>query len=496
MKYLTLSVVSGLLFSLAFEPYSIWILAPISWVIFLVSLRQVAASQKFLLGFVFALAFWLVQINWLTVIGLPVLVITAVGLSVFYGAFALACRFFDRTKLWPIGYAMNFLLLEVILTYWPLGGFNWGSAGYISASHPLVYLAQLVGAFGLAVLMFSLVIVLIYAFELIRVGGFIAALALIVLWGGFIGVLTLVNENQNEPSTPSEVDIAVVQGNVPRLGLAFNEQRKAVYQNHINETLKLINDNPNQKIDLVVWPENAPDVDPFENIEISTELNSLSKMAKAPILVGSRMQSEQGAINASILFTGNTTKSDAFIYAKQKLVPFGEKIPLEEVLGPLASNFGPISQSLMAGTKPGVLKVSGANIGLMICFEVAWGQIAKQVVERGANVLLIQTNNATYGLTNQLPQQFNIAKLRAIESQKQVLTVATSGISGQIDKNGDVLWIEDEFVAASEILSVSLYEGMNVGVLLNIYLQYLIVILWIIMVLFVIISARIRNHDR
>lgn len=442
----------------------------------------------------FAFMFWVIHINWLTVIGLPVLIITAFSLSIFYGVFASLTHFFDRSKLWPIGYAFTFLTLEILLTYWPLGGFNWGSLGYISASHPFIKLVEILGVFGLSIFIILFSTVLIYAFEVAKNGGREASLIIVILWGLLPGLLFVLVENNIESEKSGEISIAAIQGNVPRLGLEFNEQRKAVYQNHIDETLKLIENSSDQNYDLIVWPENAPDVDPFANPEVINELNLLSQNADVPILIGSRMQSEMGPINASILITGNTTRDNAFIYAKQKLVPFGEKIPVEDLLGPIAAGFGPIGESLVAGTTPGILTISQASIGLMICFEVAWGQIAKNVVEEGANVLLVQTNNATYGLTNQLSQQFNIAKLRSIESQKEVITVATSGISGHLSKSGETLWIAKEFSAASEILKVSLYDGENIGVLMNIYLQFFVIVLWVLLLTWSLSSARMRNY--
>lgn len=483
-----------MLFSLAFEPYGYWLFAPVSWAFFLYTLKQVTVGYKFFNGFLFAFSFWVIHINWLTVIGLPVLVITAFSLSLFYGVFASSTHLFSKSKLWPFGYAFTFLTLEVLLTYWPMGGFNWGSLGYISASHPFTGLVEVIGSFGLSIFIILFSVSLIYAFELATSKGVLAGIILVTTWGLLPGFLFIWVEENVNPAKMGEISIAVVQGNVPRLGLDFNEQRKAVYQNHVTETLRLINNSSDQNFDLIVWPENAPDVDPFANLEVINELNTLSQLANAPILIGSRMQSEIGPINASILITGNTTKSNAFIYAKQKLVPFGEKIPAEEFLGPIAAGFGPIGESLTAGSKAGILSISQASVGLMICFEVAWGQIAKNVVEQGANVLLVQTNNATYGLTNQLSQQFNIAKIRSIESQKELITVATSGISGHLDQAGEVKWVAQEFTADSEILEVSLYEGVNIGVLMNHYLQLLIVIFWVLLLSWSVFNSKMRKY--
>lgn len=495
MIQLLAAAVAGILLALAFEPFGFWIFAPIGLAIFIYVLHQVSIFHKFLIGVIFGLGFWLIQINWLSVLSPIVLIITAVALSIFYGFFAVVTEIYQKSKFWPIFTALSFLTLESLLNYWPLGGFNWGTIGYISANNPFSNIVQFIGVFGLSILIFILSVSLVMGFLLLKTKAFAAATVLLIIWALIPGVIELTGSRQEAAAVSSKMRIGVVQGNVPRLGLEFNEQRKAVYQNHLTETTRLLNKS-SDSFDLIIWPENAPDVDPFANKEVLNELNELAQSAAAPILIGSRIESESGPINAGILISGETELVSAFLYAKQKLVPFGEKVPLEKFLAPIAANFGPISGSLIAGNSAGILDIDGKKIGLLICFEVAWGQLAKEVVEQGAEVLIVQTNNATYGLTSQLAQQFNIARLRAIESQKEVITVATSGISGQIDRDGTVLWQADEFVAASAALESNLYQGTTLGLILNYYLQIVVVSIFGLFVLIKLIIDRVKDYDK
>jgi len=489
LKLLISAVVAGIGYAFAFEPFSYWMFLPFAFAMFFCLLHNKSLTFRFLLGFFFGLAYWLIHINWLSILSPWVLLITAVALSLIYGFFASLTYVFQRNKYWLLAYGLTFLTLESLLNYWPFGGFNWGTIGYVSAKNPLAPLVSGIGVFGLSILIISSSFLIIVIFNLIKQRAFSASIAVLLIWLIPVGFLQVLAISQNSEASDESLRVGAVQGNVPRLGLEFNAQRKAVYENHVSETLKLIQTGEN--FDLIVWPENAPDVDPFENPEVILELNQLSLNSKSPILVGSRMNSSLGPVNASILVTGETTYENAFYYAKKKLVPFGERVPFEDYLAPIASNFGPISNSLVPGETIGILNLEENRVvGLLICFEVAWGQLAKELVDSGAQVLIVQTNNATYGLTTQLAQQFNIATLRAMESQRQVLTVATSGISGLVDKDGSIVWQAEEFEAESKSLEVNLYSKRTLGGQFNYYLQIIVLLSFMALLLFSIIKKR------
>ncbi|MGA0078469.1 MAG: hypothetical protein ACO3IH_03470, partial [Candidatus Nanopelagicales bacterium] len=323
MKKLLLAALLGTLLALSYEPFSLWLLAPFSLAGFIYLLHNQKIWQRFLIGFFFSLSFWLIQVNWLSVLSPIVLVITGAALSFFYAISSSTTIVFNNTKFWALLYALVFLTLESLFNYWPFGGFNWGTIGYISSENSLANLVSVIGVFGLSIFIFLLAVFLIYGYLLASKGGVTAGFVLINCWILLVGFLNYFSDVQSTPEATEVLTVGAVQGNVPRLGLEFNAQRKAVYQNHLNETKKLLYENPEAGFDLIIWPENAPDVDPFANEEIIFELNELAKQAKAPILVGSRMMSKNEPINASILITGETTYENAFYYAKRKLVPFG-----------------------------------------------------------------------------------------------------------------------------------------------------------------------------
>jgi apolipoprotein N-acyltransferase len=113
-----------------------------------------------------------------------------------------------------------------------------------------------------------------------------------------------------------------------------------------------------------------------------------------------------------------------------------------------------VPNDFVPGTELGIFEINGVVFGDVICFEVAYGNYMRHLVNSGAQFISVQTNNATYGWTAQPEQQFQISRFRAIEHSRSVVIASTSGISGAIDPNGEVLAKTDQFVA--EVVEVDL----------------------------------------
>ncbi len=123
-------------------------------------------------------------------------------------------------------------------------------------------------------------------------------------------------------------------------------------------------------------------------------------------------------------------------YSKIHPVPFGEYIPMRAQLARLFERLDQIPRDMVPGTEPGLLDLAGTTVGDVICFEVAWDGVVHDLVDGGAELLVVQTNNATYMGTGQVEQQFAIARLRAVEVGRYVAVVATNGVSGIVAPDG------------------------------------------------------------
>jgi apolipoprotein N-acyltransferase len=190
-----------------------------------------------------------------------------------------------------------------------------------------------------------------------------------------------------------------------------------------------------EKYDAIIWPENAVDIDPNFYPEVAIEITALTRDLQTPLIAGVVTRTREGPQNASILYS--ETGIAESIYLKRGLTPFGEFIPLRklaEFVNPLAKNV----VDFIPGQKRIVHRISGNNIGTVICYEIINDSLVRDMA-RNSQALIVQNNNATFANTAQSEQQLAITRIRAVEHSRYILSVSTIGISAFIDNNGRVL---------------------------------------------------------
>jgi apolipoprotein N-acyltransferase len=274
----------------------------------------------------------------------------------------------------------------------------------------------------------------------------IAALTILLL-------VSLSAASVNNFTSNQSIQLSAVQGNVPRVGNDLSTQRAAVLNNHVKTTEQLLTDietGVTPEPDLIVWPESGTDIDPLAPGIAADAINKLAMRSDAPILIGgttwySSGSKGEGPTNSGIMWTANGPSQ---IYSKNHLVPFGEYLPLRDFLAKWITRFDQIPNDFVPGEAPGVFDVTGMQVGDVICFEVAYAKHIYDTINSGAQVITVQTNNATYGNTTQPEQQFAITRFRAIETQRAFLVASTSGISGLIQNDGSVTGRTNQFESA------------------------------------------------
>ena len=172
-----------------------------------------------------------------------------------------------------------------------------------------------------------------------------------------------------------------------------------------------------------------------------------------PTLVGAVLLRDDGRLtNASIVWDPATGPGAR--YAKRHPVPFGEYIPDRAFFRRISSQVDLVSRDFAPGKAVGRLDLGPASLGVAICFEVAYDDLVRDTVRAGADLLVVQTNNATFGYTDEAVQQLAMSRLRAIEHGRAVAHVSTVGVSALIAPDGRVLTSTALFTP--EVLQASL----------------------------------------
>ncbi|TQJ22575.1 apolipoprotein N-acyltransferase [Micromonospora sp. A202] len=463
-----LAVAAGLALLVAFPPYGVWPLAPVG-----VALLAAAAHRRRLragagLGFLTGVALFAPLLAWtnLHTGSLPWVLLSLLQagyLALLGAATAWVSPLADRVRwTWPVLTGLLWVGQEALRDRTPFGGFPWGRLAFSQDTSPLLRLAALGGA-------------PLVTFAVALVGGLLVTAA----WRGWAAARTSPAEGSQDAdgaqgvtsarrwapvAVPAAVavaltaggllvpvatagsgattTVAIVQGNVPRLGLDFNAQRQAVLNNHVDATIELagrVAAGQERQPDLVVWPENSSDIDPLRNPTAGARISQAADTIGAPILVGAVLLGPGvGQVrNAGILWRPGTGADLDQLYTKRHPVPFAEYVPLRDVARMVSKQVDLIRSDFVPGSTPGVVRAGPAVLGDVICFEVAYDEVVRDTVTGGAQLLVVQTNNATFDVA-EARQQMAMVRLRAVEHGRPALMASTVGVSGFVAPDGRV----------------------------------------------------------
>ncbi|MFD0663994.1 apolipoprotein N-acyltransferase [Thermocatellispora tengchongensis] len=205
--------------------------------------------------------------------------------------------------------------------------------------------------------------------------------------------------------------------------------------------------------DLVALPENSTDIDPYRNEFARGTIDAAVKDIGVPVLVGAVVAIGEKQRATRSLVWDPVTGPGAY-YDKQQLVPFGEFTPFQDLVLALFERARLVGRQSVAGTRPGDLRMGPVTIGAVNCYEVAFDGTVRETVRAGGTPLVVQTNNATYALSNLPPQQLAMSKLRAVEHNRAIVTAATTGISAYVRPDGHVAWSTGELIADMTVVTV------------------------------------------
>jgi apolipoprotein N-acyltransferase len=270
---------------------------------------------------------------------------------------------------------------------------------------------------------------------------------------------------------PSEAEngsivVAAVQGNA-NAGLFANTARGSILRNHIEASKQIEAEANGQKVDLVVWPENASDINPLADAAASATISRLvNEEFGVPLIFGTITERGGELFNSSLIWRPDVGVTDW--YDKKRPVPFAEYVPDRDFWYSLAPELiGLISRGYTFGTRDGIFELEENKLGVLICFEIAIDDISRELVGSGAQLILSQTNNADFGRSDETFQQVAIAKLRAIETGRAVVNDSTVGVSAIFAPDGRVLdqlpTFEPGVMVARVPLRSSITPAMAIG---------------------------------
>jgi apolipoprotein N-acyltransferase len=463
------AVAAGLIMYLAFPPSvlgpsegttdGLWPLAPVGVAVLTLALRGASGRFGALLGLISGFCFFLPVLPGLKPIGTDAWIGLSLVEAAYFIPMAAAMAVVSRTRLWPLWTAALWITQELLRGRVPFGGFPWARLAFSQADTPLTGYASIGGA-PLTSFMTALIGTLL-AYAIVKHSKRATALGL----AGAVAITFAGSMIPTDAGTSGrQVTVAVIQGNVPRAGMDFDTQRAAVLNNHVKETKVLaaeIRSGQVPKPDLVVWPENASDLDPYTDPEARTLIDAAVKDVGVPVLVGALTDTPDGEKVENRGIVWDPVTGPGQYYTKRHPVPFGEYIPFRSLLTRFISRLDRIPRDFARGTKSNLMKIGGVEIGDVICFEVAYDGIVRDAAE--GDMIVVQTNNATYGHTSLPWQQLAMSRLRAVEHDRSVLVAATSGISAIITQDGRKVNHSREFTPDIQVSTVPVRTGTTIS---------------------------------
>lgn len=407
-------LIAALLFAASFEPLGFWFSAPIAYALLLRTLVNSSHNPTlYLKVFLFAFISSALTLVWA---GKYVGLLPLVFLALLHGLYYLPLAFLRKVTANVLWFLPAILLIEEARARFPFSGFSWMRIAFSQADAPYLAVVSIGGVTLLStwVLFISLLLIKI------RIRNTLYATLLIL-------TPLLLSHN---PAKAGAITYAGVQGNTPSVGLAFNDRAKAVFNLHVQSTRDLLKESP----DLIIWPENAIDVDPYANNDVSQAIADLTSSFSAPLIAGAVTRVSGNLENVSVMY--GESGEVVSLYSKQYLTPFGEYIPLRSI-SRLVSPFVDNVTDFSAGERVDFHRINGLTLAPVVCFELLSDSLVRNAANQ-AQALIVQTNSATFAGTSESAQQLNITRIRAVENAREIVSISTIGISAHIDINGQV----------------------------------------------------------
>ena len=439
------SLIGGILYFLSFPPFDFWYLIFPALYLFYYSL--LTKEKSFLSGFIFGSVAYGVILLGIQSIGLEAWIPLTILMGSMYGLFAKLFSYLNVKSENNFYVLLSALaIFDLLRAYFPFGGFPWGFPSTVLLTGPIdspiffgmhLYFKNF-GPTGSSLLIqsFPLIIALGVLSKNKQRNYFKNYIIFSLIIFTIIIFNLLVSDYQNTQTESSELNITIVQGNSPCPGAKnrCSNERQRIYDSHLSQTQSL-----DGKFDLVVWPEsstgfnNDPGIHTRVQNDISTEATRLDSYF---LIGGDRPVENQYFENYGIFINKDGEIVDQ--YLKQHPVPFGEYIPFRKYLDwipPLAL----VPRDMVRGDGQKIFMVNDTKISTVISFEGSFQRYIRNSVQEGAELVVILTNQASYGESGMSDQFILMSRANAISNERPIVHAAITGKSAFIDYNGKVI---------------------------------------------------------
>lgn len=444
-------------------------MAPLAWVALvplLAAIQDQPPKRALRLGIVCGLVHYLTLLYWVVYtmatygrlplwLCLPVWFLLSFVLSLFTGVFGLGIGWLGRgaARLALVGPAL-WTAVELARTH-VFTGFPWALLGASQYSQlPVLQLAEITGTYGLSWALVAGNVLVFLAGVGLRDGRPGARGRSLTLLGAGVGMFAAlwvggqarIQQIDALAAVAARLPIAVLQGNIDqdhKWDPAFQTATIATYA-------QLSRQAAGQGAQLVVWPETAAPFfygyqdEPTANVQAAIVALKVSAIVGSPSLE----RKEQAVSYYNSAFLVDETGTIRGKYDKVHLVPFGEYVPLQRFLpfvGKMVEQVGDFSP----GRQGRILDWRGRGLGILLCYEVIFPELARAMTANGAGILINMTNDAWFGRTGAPAQHFSTAVMRAVENRRSLARAANTGISGFIDPAGRIVAASNLFEQTS-----------------------------------------------
>ncbi len=457
-----LAFLAGALVPFSLSPFDIWPLSLVSIFLLLWVLRDTTATRAALLGWCYGLGFFGLGASWVYVSinvygnasGLFAAFLTGLFVAALALLFALQTylyqAYFRRSRT-ALGFASLWVLFEWLRS-WLFTGFPWLYLGYAHTTTWLHPLAPVLGVMGISFAVVFCAGLLFELFELWRHQKFENPLQYGIYAGIFclLGLTLLLLDRFTwvEAQAGKSAEVALVQANIDQ-NLKFDPA-------YINEGISLYDElsAPLWENDIIIWPETAI---PLLYQGAGPVLGYFDQQARASnsTLVSGILYREQNKTYNSITALGNGSG----IYHKQKLVPFGEYVPLASLMRSVLQLFALPMSSLASGpADQSLLLANDFTLASYICYEVVYPDFVRQQAYQ-ADFLVTISNDTWFGASIGPLQHLQMAAMRALENGRYMVRATSNGVTAFINEQGQVLAQAPQFEVATLSSSVPAFSG-------------------------------------